>query len=473
MKTQSRSLTRNGLTVACDFGKDGRLERKTERLNGHGREFTYEFDAKGHLLEVRRDNSIVEIYRYNAKGQRTMHRCLCGGLDAAVAREYEYDHAGRLVQAGELSFAYDRSGALCQRRDHGGSTFFRYDGDTRLDGVTLPDGGEIRYEYDQATPINPVRRFKNGRLTHQYAWRDPLRLYACLDHDAGVEYQFTYDAEGRLDRLRLLNLGIAGERADPAFADRFLDDRERARRDALRGFFANGAKSLELLCCTDQVGTLRALIKAGTLSTNSWTMKDIIDEAYAKCDPHKIAHHVPTGPPKPNSDLTGWAIKEIWRDSFGNPYYDSFPDFFLPIGFAGGLEDPDTGLVRFGWRDYDPAVGRFTAPDPLGDTGGDHDLYDYCVDDPVSMRDPTGLLLKNIFGPTFGNGITLAEAIAYGGLYTAAGMADGISGFAQGGKVTKCRDGVDEAWKIYDNIFHGDIIKNTIKEKIGEWWNRE
>ena len=36
-------------------------------------------------------------------------------------------------------------------------------------------------------------------------------------------------------------------------------------------------------------------------------------------------------------------------------------------------------------------MGRFTAPDPLGDTGGDHDLYDYCVDEPVGRVDPEGL----------------------------------------------------------------------------------
>ena len=31
---------------------------------------------------------------------------------------------------------------------------------------------------------------------------------------------------------------------------------------------------------------------------------------------------------------------------------------FLPFGFAGGLFDIDTGLVRFGARDYDPVFGR-------------------------------------------------------------------------------------------------------------------
>ena len=38
---------------------------------------------------------------------------------------------------------------------------------------------------------------------------------------------------------------------------------------------------------------------------------------------------------------------------------------FQPFGFGGGLYDPDTGLVRFGVRDYNPATGRWLAKDPL------------------------------------------------------------------------------------------------------------
>ena len=64
--------------------------------------------------------------------------------------------------------------------------------------------------------------------------------------------------------------------------------------------------------------------------------------------------------------------------------------------------DRHTGFVRFGFRDYDPQVGRFTAKDPIGDTGGDHDLYDYCVDDPVSFVDPEGLKEKAVGKATVG-----------------------------------------------------------------------
>jgi RHS repeat-associated protein len=67
------------------------------------------------------------------------------------------------------------------------------------------------------------------------------------------------------------------------------------------------------------------------------------------------------------------------------------PDW-LPFGFAGGLYDHDTKLVRFGARDYDPVIGRWTAKDPILWDGGDSNLYAYVGNDPVNFIDPTGLL---------------------------------------------------------------------------------
>jgi RHS repeat-associated protein len=62
-----------------------------------------------------------------------------------------------------------------------------------------------------------------------------------------------------------------------------------------------------------------------------------------------------------------------------------------PFGYAGGLYDRDTGLVRFGARDYDPETGRWTAKDPIGFAGGDTNLYGYVANDPVNWVDPLGL----------------------------------------------------------------------------------
>lgn len=64
-----------------------------------------------------------------------------------------------------------------------------------------------------------------------------------------------------------------------------------------------------------------------------------------------------------NTD-TGDVAQELQYDEFGNVLLDTNPGF-RPFGFAGGLYDPDTGLVRFGARDYDAVTGRWTAKDPI------------------------------------------------------------------------------------------------------------
>jgi RHS repeat-associated protein len=92
------------------------------------------------------------------------------------------------------------------------------------------------------------------------------------------------------------------------------------------------------------------------------------------------------------ADVSGNVVKRIDYDSFGNIINDSNPTFEVPFGFAGGLHDRDTGFVRFGYRDYDPDTGRWTAKDPILFAGGDTDLYGYCLNDPVNFVDPSGLL---------------------------------------------------------------------------------
>jgi RHS repeat-associated protein len=92
-------------------------------------------------------------------------------------------------------------------------------------------------------------------------------------------------------------------------------------------------------------------------------------------------------------------------DEFGSPLSDSAPGF-QPFGFAGGLRDLDTGLVRFGARDYDSAVGRWTNKDPILFRGG-LQLYGYCGSDPVNCIDPYGLSFVVLNTPD--NTITLYD----------------------------------------------------------------
>jgi RHS repeat-associated protein len=63
---------------------------------------------------------------------------------------------------------------------------------------------------------------------------------------------------------------------------------------------------------------------------------------------------------------------------------------WIPFGFAGGLYDPETLLVRFGARDYDAVIGRWTSKDPILFNGGQANLYVYTANDPMNAGDPRG-----------------------------------------------------------------------------------
>jgi RHS repeat-associated protein len=87
---------------------------------------------------------------------------------------------------------------------------------------------------------------------------------------------------------------------------------------------------------------------------------------------------------------TGQVVQRMDYDAFGRVLSDSNPGF-QPFGFAGGLYDDDTGLVRFGARDYDAHSGRWTAKDPILLNGSDANLYGYVFNNPINAIDTTGL----------------------------------------------------------------------------------
>lgn len=76
-----------------------------------------------------------------------------------------------------------------------------------------------------------------------------------------------------------------------------------------------------------------------------------------------------------------------------------------PFLFTGREWDPETGLNHFRARVESPLLGRFLQCDPIQFDGQDTNLYRYCKNSPLNVRDPFGL---KYYGGISGNiGIVL------------------------------------------------------------------
>ncbi len=62
-----------------------------------------------------------------------------------------------------------------------------------------------------------------------------------------------------------------------------------------------------------------------------------------------------------------------------------------PFMFSTKQYDESTGLSYYGYRFYNPAIGRWMTRDPLGELGGIN-LYGFVGNSPINLVDPYGLL---------------------------------------------------------------------------------
>jgi len=111
--------------------------------------------------------------------------------------------------------------------------------------------------------------------------------------------------------------------------------------------------------------------------------------------------------------VTGAVVQRMRYDTFGVVLSDSQPGM-QPFGFAGGLYDDATGLVRFGARDYDAEVGRWISKDPVRFDGGTN-LFAYVGGDPVNFVDVTGEISRPVWGLIVTGGVLVVGALLYGG----------------------------------------------------------
>ncbi|WP_419785744.1 RHS repeat domain-containing protein [Pseudodesulfovibrio sp.] len=268
---------------------------------------------------------------------------------------YAYDKAGRLTEAKRdgrtvCAVEYDREGR--RARDYFPHLDTSYRNFTYAPDNRLQRAGNNAFTHDK----NGFRSIWNHGGTYTlYEYGPDYRLLKAEKRETGEVFEFTHDDQGRRS-VKYCN-------GKPVAAYRWLD---LLRLDG----FHNGASGYRFAYRSDE--------------RTPYAMQREDGAGF-----HLFYDQV--GSLRVVADAHGNVIKEVLYDPFGSIIADSNPALRIPIGFAGGLHDQDLGFVRFGWRDYDTFTDRWTAPDPLGDAGGDPDWYGYCLDDPVNGVDPLGL----------------------------------------------------------------------------------
>ena len=311
-------------------------------FNGFGELVSYDATAGA--------NSIFRnAFTRDALGRLVQKTETIGGVTDAYG--YTYDVAGQLTRVDKNgvaaeAYAYDANGNRIGATVGGSSITASYDDQDRLSQY-----GAATFTYNGAGDLLTKT---SGTQTNNYQY-DQLGnlLGATLANGTAVTY--VIDGSSRRIGKKLNGTLTKGF----LYGDRLRIAAELDGAGTVVSRFVYGANhyplymvrgGVALRIITDQVGSVRLVINSAT----------------------------------------GSIVQRMDYDSFGNVTQDTAPGF-QPFGFGGGIYDPDTALVRFGARDYDPAVGRWTTKDPISFAGLDGNLYRYVGNQPVNQIDPVGL----------------------------------------------------------------------------------
>ena len=309
--------------------------------------------------------------------------------DELFSESVQRDDGARIVSQTEtvdgderqLTYTYDDAGRLETVR-HDGQLAVSYEYDANGNRIGEHPAGEpaVSASFDDQD-----RLLQRGSV--DYGWTAAGELRSRTDTSTDETTTYAYDALGGLTRVQL---------PDSHQIDYVLDGLGRRVAKKLDGELQYGLLYGETSRPSAELapdGSIRTRFVYGTRSTvpdymqrNGHTYRFITDHL---------------GSPRLLIDTSSGAIaQKLSYDAFGRVTEDTNPGF-QPFGYAGGLYDPDTKLIRFGARDYDPETGRWTTKDPLDFGAGDTNLYAYVFADPINLTDPSGQIVDTVLDASF------------------------------------------------------------------------
>ena len=353
----------NGSNVAYAYDADG-------LLTGAG-SMTLARDAGNGMVTGTTLGQIATTQSYDSFGQVSGFTAKQGAT-VLFDEQYQRDNSGNLTrktvtldgQTSVYGYAYDAAGRLADvTKDGIAAGHFEYDANGNR---TLAYGTIAGYDdQDRLTSFGAA----------QYASTANGELQKITGATTAASYE--YDVSGNLKHVNL---------PDGSTLDYLADGRNRRVGKKVNGTLVQGFLYQDQLKpaaeLNGQGNVVSRFVYAGKANVPDYMVKGGATYRIIGDQLGSVRLVI--------NSATGQIAQRIDYDEWGNVLSDSNPGF-QPFGFAGGLYDRDTGLVRFGARDYDPHVGRWTVKDPIGFGGGDTGLYGYVGGNPISYTDPNGL----------------------------------------------------------------------------------
>jgi RHS repeat-associated protein len=354
-----------GSTIDFTRDKDGMITKAGS--------LTIKLNSKDGLITGTTLGSATDARTYDAFGELTSDTAKYG-TTALYSLKFTRDADGRISTKTETINGKKNTYA------------YTYDQAGRLSKVTKNGAAYSSYTYD-SNSNRLTQTTSSGTVTGSYDAQDRLLTYgnASFTYTANGELAsqtvgaqtttYTYDALGNLTAATLPNGATITYVIDP--------ENHRVGKEvngALQtGFLYDGDSVVAQLNASNQVVS-QFIYATGSTSPDYMVSGGVT---------YRIFSDQLGSPVVVVNTSTGAIAEQITYDEFGNVLSDTNPGF-QPFGFAGGLYDQDIKLVRFGARDYNPAVGRWTAKDPILFAGGDTNLYGYALSDPINFADPSG-----------------------------------------------------------------------------------
>ncbi|WP_268797171.1 RHS repeat-associated core domain-containing protein [Pseudomonas huanghezhanensis] len=348
--------------VISDFERD-QLHREVLRTQGQV-STSSQYDRSGRLRSRAR-RVVAGQYRSPAEG----------------SREYEYDLADNLI------------GRLDKNSQNERRTLLHYDGTARIMASQENPGGQHEmFAYDAAANLLEGSPSSAGPVQHNrlMVYEDKRFRYdgfGRMIEKRSIRHgtqQFAYDAESRLIEVRNPNGNIVRMTYDPL--GRRIGKTEHTRDGYLTGETSFGWDGLRLL-----QETRSSLISLYVYGDNGHEPLARVDGS-GEHQKIRYYHNDLNGAPERLTETDGdpvWLARyKVWgntREEHRKPHFIEEQN----LRFQGQYLDRETGLHYNTFRFYDPDVGRFTTPDPIGLAGG-LNLYAYAPN-PVGLADPLGL----------------------------------------------------------------------------------